>query len=171
VIPHFQRQIEQGGPVTVTHEDIIRYFMTIPEACQLVLQAGTMGTGGEVYVFDMGKPVRIMDLAEKMIRLCGYQPYTDIDIQITGLRPGEKLYEELLTDSCETLATHHKKIMIAKDEVLKLKLVTTKFEELAHAVAELDDINVVTLLKELVPEYQSQNSVYEILDKVHENGR
>jgi FlaA1/EpsC-like NDP-sugar epimerase len=170
VIPHFQRQIEQGGPVTVTHEDIIRYFMTIPEACQLVLQAGTMGTGGEVYVFDMGKPVRIMDLAEKMIKLCGYQPYVDIDIQITGLRPGEKLYEELLTDSCETLATHHKKIMIAKDEVLKLKLVTKKFEELAYAVAEMDDISVVTLLKELVPEYLSKNSVYEILDNVAENG-
>jgi len=169
VIPHFKRQIEQGGPVTVTHQDIIRYFMTIPEACQLVLQAGTMGTGGEVYVFDMGKPVRIMDLAEKMIRLSGFKPYVDIDIQVTGLRPGEKLFEELLIDASKTIATHHKKIMIAKDEVLKLKVVTQKFEALAHAVTEMDDIGVVSLLKELVPEYISQNSVYEILDKIAEN--
>ena len=107
VIPHFRKQIAQGGPVTVTHKEIIRYFMTIPEACQLVLQAGTMGNGGEIYVFDMGKPVKILDLAEKMIRLSGLEPYEDIDIKITGLRPGEKLYEELLNDSSTSLPTHH----------------------------------------------------------------
>ncbi len=170
VIPHFKRQIEQGGPVTVTHQDIIRYFMTIPEACQLVLQAGTMGTGGEVFVFDMGKPVRIMDLAEKMIRLSGFKPYTDIDIKVTGLRPGEKLYEELLIDKTKTLTTHHKKIMIAKDEALKLKHVNMKFQELENAVLQMDDTAVVRVIKELVPEYISNNSVYEILDKASLNG-
>lgn len=168
VIPHFKRQIEQGGPVTVTHQDIIRYFMTIPEACNLVLQAGTMGTGGEVFVFDMGKPVRIMDLAEKIIRLSGLKPYVDIDIKVTGLRPGEKLFEELLIDESKIITTHHKKIMIAKDTPLKLKHVLRKFEELYNAVVEKEDIEVVGVLKQLVPEYISKNSIYEILDKVDE---
>lgn len=168
VIPYFKRQIEQGGPVTVTHQDIIRYFMTIPEACQLVLQAGTMGTGGEVYVFDMGKPVKIIDLAEKMIRLSGFKPYEDIHIEITGLRPGEKLFEELLNDKSKTLSTNHKKIMIAKDEVVKYKFVKQQFGRLEEALELSEDFNVVTIIKEIVPEYKSQNSVYEILDKVDE---
>ncbi|MBE9490664.1 MAG: polysaccharide biosynthesis protein, partial [Bacteroidetes bacterium] len=114
VIPHFRKQISQGGPVTVTHKEIIRYFMMIPEACQLVLQAGTMGKGGEIYVFDMGEPVKIIDLAEKMIRLSGLEPYDDIDIKFIGLRPGEKLFEELLNDSSTTQPTHHPKIMITR---------------------------------------------------------
>ena len=115
VIPHFKRQIEAGGPVTITHPDIVRYFMTIPEACELVLQAGTMGMGGEIYVFDMGEPVKIVDLATRMIKLSGLEPNVDIPIVYTGLRPGEKLYEELLSDDARTLPTHHEKIMISKD--------------------------------------------------------
>src|SRR5690606_25800596 len=114
VIPRFREQIEKGGPVTVTHPDITRYFMTIPEACQLVVEAGCMGNGGEIYVFDMGKSVKIVDLAEKMIKLSGYVPYEDIDIRFTGLRPGEKLYEELLNDLENTLPTHHEKILVAR---------------------------------------------------------
>lgn len=166
VIPHFKKQIEHGGPVTVTHPDIIRYFMTIPEACHLVLQAGTMGTGGEVFVFDMGKPVRIMDLAEKIIRLSGLKPYEDIDIKVTGLRPGEKLYEELLIDESKIITTHHKKIMIAKDTPPKLKFVLKKFEELKEATSVKEDVDVVVLLKQLVPEYKSKNSIYEVLDNI-----
>src|SRR5690606_33356460 len=114
VIPRFKDQIEKGGPVTVTHPDITRYFMTIPEACQLVLEAGNMGNGGEIFVFDMGKSVKIVDLAKKMIKLSGHTPFKDIEIKFTGLRPGEKLYEELLNDLENTVSTHHEKIMIAK---------------------------------------------------------
>src|SRR5690606_14404174 len=114
VIPRFREQIEKGGPVTVTHPDITRYFMTIPEACQLVIEAGNMGEGGEMFVFDMGKSVKIVDLAKKMIKLSGYEPNKEIEIKFTGLRPGEKLYEELLNDLENTLPTHHEKIMIAK---------------------------------------------------------
>lgn len=170
VIPHFKRQIEQGGPVTVTHQDIIRYFMTIHEACQLVLQAGTMGNGGEVYVFDMGKPVRIMDLAEKMIKLSGFVPFKDINIEITGLRPGEKLFEELLIDERTTVATHHKKILIAIDEPLDFNEVEAIFLALEKASRSTNEIAVVTLIKKLVPEYISQNSVYELLDNKQELG-
>ena len=118
VIPHFKKQIEAGGPITITHPDIVRYFMTIPEACDLVLQAGTMGNGGEIFVFDMGEPVKILDLATRMIKLSGFEPNTDIKIIYTGLRPGEKLYEELLSDDAKTLPTHNEKIMVSKDPTM-----------------------------------------------------
>lgn len=131
VIPFFKKQIADGGPVTVTHKDIIRYFMTIQEACQLVLQAGTMGKGGEIFVFDMGKPVRILDMAERMIKLSGLQPYVDIPIEITGLREGEKLYEELLNNGECTLPTYHPKIMVSG-------VVEYEYEPVCQALAELD---------------------------------
>ena len=165
VIPYFRKQISQGGPVTVTHRDIIRYFMTIPEACQLVLQAGTMGNGGEIYVFDMGKPVRILDLAEKMIRLSGLEPYEDIDIKITGLRPGEKLYEELLNDTSTTLPTHHAKIMISKVPVGKFLDIKKEVKALVKLATRGKDPDVVKKLKEMVPEFKSENSEFESLDK------
>jgi len=165
VIPHFRNQIEKGGPVTVTHPDIIRYFMTIPEACQLVLQAGTMGDGGEIFVFDMGKPVRIMDLAERMIRLSGFVPYKDIDIQVTGLRPGEKLYEELLADKSVHLKTPHKKIMIAKDPCFTFVDIKSKYSAIIKASLRRDDDAVVAILKEIVPEFKSENSKFVALDK------
>lgn len=164
VIPHFRKQIMQGGPVTVTHKDIIRYFMTIPEACQLVLQAGTMGKGGEIFVFDMGEPVRILDLAERMIRLSGFEPYKDIDIEITGLRPGEKLYEELLNDSSTTLPTHHPKIMISKVPTGDFPQIKSQIKTIIKTATKRKDKNVVQLLKEMVPEFISENSEFEELD-------
>lgn len=174
VIPHFRKQISQGGPVTVTHRDIIRYFMTIPEACQLVLQAGTMGKGGEIFVFDMGEPVRILDMAERMVRLSGLEPYKDIDIKITGLRPGEKLYEELLNDTNTSLPTHNSKIMISKVPVAEFGLVKDKVKAIIRAATRHSDDRVVGLLKELVPEYKSENSKFSYLDsskvKPIENG-
>lgn len=164
VIPHFKKQIAQGGPVTVTHRDIIRYFMTIPEACQLVMQAGTMGKGGEIYVFDMGEPVRIIDLAERMIKLSGLEPYKDIDIKITGLRPGEKLYEELLNDASTVLPTHHPKIMISSVQAGSFKDIKEKIEHLIRIATKQKDDEVVKLLKDLVPEFKSENSSFEALD-------
>jgi FlaA1/EpsC-like NDP-sugar epimerase len=166
VIPHFRKQISQGGPVTVTHKDIIRYFMTIPEACQLVLQAGTMGAGGEIFVFDMGKPIRILDMAERMIRLSGLEPYEDIDIKITGLRPGEKLYEELLNDTSTSLPTHHPKIMISKMPMADFDEINSKIKTIIKSATKFKDKEVVMLLKELVPEYISENSEFESLDSV-----
>lgn len=164
VIPLFKHQIEKGGPVTVTHPDIIRYFMTIPEACQLVLEAGSMGKGGEIFIFDMGQPVKIVDLARKMIRLAGYKPDVDIQISYTGLRPGEKLYEELLNIKEATQQTYHDKIMIAKVREYD-------FNEVEHEIAELlkfanlyKNYMVVSKMKEIVPEYVSKNSQYERLD-------
>lgn len=164
VIPHFRKQIMQGGPVTVTHKDIIRYFMTIPEACQLVLQAGTMGKGGEIYVFDMGKPVKILNLAERMIKLSGLEPYKDIDIQISGLRPGEKLYEELLNDTSTTLTTHHPKIMISKVPPGDYDDIKKQIKKLVKTATRYQDEEVVQLLKVLVPEFISENSKFEQLD-------
>lgn len=166
VIPYFRKQIEEGGPVTVTHKDIIRYFMTIPEACQLVLQAGTMGRGGEIYVFDMGKPIKILDLAEKMIRLSGLEPYKDIDIEITGLRPGEKLYEELLNDVATTLPTHHPKIMISKIPAGEFLDIKSKIKTIIKTATKHEDRKVVKLLKELVPEFKSENSTFKDLDVI-----
>lgn len=166
VVPLFKKQIEAGGPVTITHPDIIRYFMTIPEACQLVLEAGAMGKGGEIFIFDMGEPVKIMDLAEKMIKLAGYKVHDDIEIKITGLRPGEKLYEELLSDDSVTLSTHHDKIMISEDR-------SGNYEEIDQAVSAIiksainnNNSTSVAKLKALVPEFKSNNSSYEILDVV-----
>ncbi|PHS61904.1 MAG: polysaccharide biosynthesis protein [Flavobacterium sp.] len=164
VIPHFRNQISKGGPVTVTHKDIIRYFMTIPEACQLVLQAGTMGHGGEIFIFDMGEQVRILDLAKKMIRLSGFEPYKDIDIQITGLRPGEKLYEELLNDTSKSLPTHHKKIMISKVPVVEFDVLKYKMDNIIISANKDSDKEVVMLLKKIVPEFKSENSIFEELD-------
>lgn len=164
VIPHFQRQIEKGGPVTITHPDIIRYFMTIPEACELVLQAGTMGSGGEIYVFDMGEPVKILDLAKRMIKLSGYRPGEDIEITFVGLRPGEKLYEELLSNDATTMPTHHEKIMISKDPNMEFETISRLSYAIVRAAVKRDSLQVVKLLKEIVPEFISQNSEYEILD-------
>lgn len=165
VINRFKQQIENGGPVTVTHPNITRYFMTIPEACQLVLEAGSMGNGGEIFVFDMGQPVTIADLAKKMIRLYGYIPNIDIDITYSGLRPGEKLYEELLNDAENTLNTYHEKIMIAKVREVALQDIEAKFNLFRTLVNSSDNENeLVSLMKALVPEFISNNSVFEQLD-------
>ncbi len=167
VIIRFKEQIEKGGPVTVTHPNITRFFMTIPEACQLVLEAGSMGKGGEIFVFDMGKPVAIVDLAKKMIRLYGLVPGIDIDIKYTGLRPGEKLYEELLTDSENTLPTYHEKIMIAKVRQADLVHIQESFEELVVLAKQREgSMQMVAKMKQLVPEFVSNNSVFEKLDGV-----
>jgi len=165
VIPRFKSQIEKGGPVTVTHPDIIRYFMTIPEACRLVLEAGNMGKGGEIFVFDMGDPVKIVDLAEKMIRLAGLVPYKDIEIKFTGLRPGEKLYEELLADEETTQPTYNEKIMIGSAREYDYHVVQKQLNKLLSAVLSYQEENVVKLMKELVPEFISANSTYEEIDK------
>lgn len=165
VVPLFTKQIESGGPITLTHPDIIRYFMTIPEACQLVLEAGAMGKGGEIYIFDMGKPVKIIDLARKMIRLAGFTPEKDIDIKIVGLRPGEKLYEELLNDTSKTLPTHHEKIMIAQDVFEDFIYLDNQLDNLIIAAGRYSPEDVVFRMKQIVPEFISQNSGYSILDK------
>ncbi len=164
VIPHFKKQIEKGGPVTITHPDIVRYFMTIPEACELVLEAGTMGQGGEIFVFDMGEPVKILDLAIRMIKLSGYEPNVDIEIVYTGLRPGEKLYEELLSDNTKTMPTHHTKIMISKDPTMAYVDINRLSEQIFEAAQQADKVAVVKLLKTIVREFRSNNSVYEELD-------
>ena len=165
VIIRFKEQIEKGGPVTVTHPNITRYFMTIPEACQLVLEAGSMGNGGEIFVFDMGKPVAIADLARKMIRLYGLIPNIDVNITYSGLRPGEKLYEELLNDAENTTQTYHEKILIAKVREVSFDLVKQNTYELETILTTTnDEMLLVGKMKELVPEYISNNSIYEQLD-------
>jgi FlaA1/EpsC-like NDP-sugar epimerase len=165
VIPFFKKQIQSGGPLTVTHPEITRYFMTIPEACQLVLEAGTMGRGGEIFIFDMGKSVKILDLAKKMIWLSGLEPGRDIDIVYTGLREGEKLYEELLSNEENTIPTHHEKIMIAKVSEYDYEEIN-KFVDLFHdLVNDRNELKMVALMKELVPEYKSNYSRYEVLDQ------
>jgi FlaA1/EpsC-like NDP-sugar epimerase len=165
VIPIFRKQIEKGGPITVTHPEITRYFMTIPEACHLVLEAGVMGKGGEIFVFDMGRSVKILDLAKKMIKLSGLELGKDIEIKITGLRPGEKLYEELLNTSENTLPTHHKEIMIAKVRDYSLQEIEDRLNELSERIVEEDEMRIVGQLKRIVPEFISQNSVFASLDK------
>lgn len=165
VIPHFKKQIENGGPITITHPDITRYFMTIPEACDLVLQAGAMGKGGEIYVFDMGEPVKIVDLAHRMIKLSGFEPHVDIKIIYTGLRPGEKLYEELLSDDAKTMQTHHEKILISKDPNMNYNQIDHYCNHIVKAALRREKVEVVKILKEIVPEFKSNNSIYEILDK------
>ena len=162
VIPLFKEQIKNGGPVTVTHPDIIRYFMLIPEACKLVLEAGTMGHGGEIFVFDMGKPVKIVDLAKRMIRLSGAK---DVEIKFTGLRDGEKLYEEVLNDKEVTLPTFHKKIKIAKVREYDYADVCKELDELSSIALSFDDMKIVGKMKQIVPEYKSQHSKYQALDK------
>lgn len=165
VVPLFTKQIEAGGPITLTHPDIIRYFMTIPEACQLVLEAGAMGRGGEIFIFDMGKPVKIIDLAKKMIRLAGFVPDKDIEIKIVGLRPGEKLYEELLNDTSKTLPTHHEKIMIAQDETDDFTLLESHTTDLIGLAGGYQNQGIVAKMKEIVPEFISMNSAFQQLDK------
>ncbi|WP_140937928.1 polysaccharide biosynthesis protein [Sphingobacterium lumbrici] len=170
VIPLFEKQLKKGGPLTVTHPDITRYFMTIPEACQLVQEAGVMGKGGEIFVFDMGQPVKIMDLAKRMIRLKGYRYPEDIDIEITGLRPGEKTYEELLANDENTQKTHHDKIMIAKVNTEDMDVKKHKIESLCALIytESIDRMALVGAMKEIVPEYISKNSIYEQLDSTGE---
>ena len=165
VIPHFKKQIECKGPVTVTHPEITRFFMTIDEACQLVLEAGAMGKGGEIFVFDMGKPVKILDLAKNMIRLSGFIPEIDIPIEFTGLRPGEKLYEELLADKENTQPTHHQKIMIAKAthnfDNTKIKLLA----DLVDFIKYNNQNKSLKVLKLLVPEFKNKT----LLEQIEEN--
>ena len=163
VIPLFKKQLAQGGPLTVTHKEITRFFMTIPEACQLVLEAGAMGNGGEIYVFDMGKSVKIFDLAKKMIHLSGFKYPEEIDIKIVGLRPGEKLYEELLSDEENTIKTYHEKIMIAKVKDIHCEKMTNMINELA-LLKDNNKATIVSQIKQIVPEYISKNSEYEKLD-------
>ncbi len=165
VIPLFRKQIAAGGPVTVTHKDIIRYFMTIPEACSLVLEAGCMGSGGEIYIFDMGRPVRIYDLAERMISLAGLKPHVDIQIKEVGLRPGEKLFEELLNDKEKTTATINKKIMIAKVRTYDYRDVCQHTEQIIHFAAEGDEHAMVLAMKRFVPEYKNNHSRFEAIDR------
>ncbi|MCF8273432.1 MAG: polysaccharide biosynthesis protein [Flavobacteriaceae bacterium] len=164
VIPLFKKQIEQGGPLTLTHKDITRYFMTIPEASQLVLEAGTMGKGGEIFIFDMGESVKIYYLALNMIKLSGLRFPEDIDIKITGLRPGEKLYEELLANGENTLSTYHKKIMISKTRELDYEKVKSEIEALC-ITNRFQNNNIVLKMKQLIPEYKSNNSDYEKFDR------
>ena len=162
VIPIFKEQIKAGGPIMVTHPDIIRYFMLIPEACRLVLEAGTMGKGGEIFVFDMGQPVKIVDLAKRMIQLSGAQ---HVEIKFSGLRDGEKLYEELLSTKENTKATHHPKIMVAQVREYDYDVAVRNEERLLEASLSFEDMEIVKIMKEIVPEFKSQHSKYEVLDK------
>ncbi|MEN0053981.1 MAG: nucleoside-diphosphate sugar epimerase/dehydratase [Mucilaginibacter sp.] len=166
VIPRFKQQIEKGGPVTVTHPEITRFFMTIPEACRLVLEAGCMGRGGEIFIFDMGKSVKIIELAHRMIRLAGLVPDQDIKIEFTGLRPGEKLYEELLNDSENTMPTHHEKIMIGKVREYLFVEIEKQIYNLIHHAKNNDDQQVVRAMKQIVHEFKSKNSIFEELDLI-----
>lgn len=164
VIPLFKKQIENGGPITVTHPDITRYFMTISEACQLVIEAAAMGQGGEIFVFDMGKAVKIIDLARNVIVLSGLRYPNDIDIKIVGLRPGEKIYEELLADGENTIPTYHEKIMIAKSKSINSDCLKPKIALLCQIHSSASNMEIVTLIKSIVPEYKSNNSQFTILD-------
>ncbi len=164
IVPLFTKQIQEGGPITITHPEIIRYFMTIPEACQLVLEAGTMGNGGEIFIFDMGEPVKIIDLAKKMIRLAGFTPDKEIEIKIIGLRPGEKLFEELLNDTSKTLPTHNDKIMIGIDICDDFDEISMEIRDLCDAVRHVSNDEIVSRMKKIVPEFKSLNSMFEMLD-------
>lgn len=165
VIPRFRKQIENGGPITVTDPEITRFFMTIPEACQLVLIAGNMGKGGEIFIFDMGQPVKIAKLAEKMVMLSGLKVGTDIEIKYTGLRPGEKLYEELLATKENTIPTENKQIMVAKVRVYDHYVISKPIEHLIEIAPDRNDMEIVATMKDIVPEFISNNSIFEELDK------
>lgn len=165
VIPLFEKQIRKGGPLTITHPEVTRFFMTIPEACQLVLEAGITGEGGEIFMFNLGESVRIIDLAQKMVKLSGLELGKDIQIAYTGLRPGEKLYEELLNEKEDTIPTHHPQLMIAKVPENDYKTVSATINQLEKAMDEADNISIVKQMKQIVPEYRSHNSAYESLDK------
>jgi len=164
VVPVFAKQIQEGGPITLTHPEITRYFMTIKEACQLVLEAGAMGKGGETYIFDMGKQVKIIDLAVKMIRLSGLEPEKDIKIKYIGLRPGEKLYEELLTDASRTLPTHNKKIMISREDPEDYNSIAASLDVMIGLALKFSILETVMEMKKMVPEFVSTNSEFEKLD-------
>ncbi len=170
VIPLFHNQIEKGGPITITHPDVTRFFMTIPEACQLVLEAGAYGEGGEIFIFDMGKSVKILDLAKKMIQLSGLIIDKDIQIKYIGLRPGEKLYEELLNVEENTLPTHHPLILTAKVRQYELTAVRRDMDELTAMIPGRNNFDIIRKMKQIVPEYISQNSVYETLDNQDGSG-
>jgi len=170
VIPLFRKQIENGGPITVTHPDITRYFMTIEEACELVLEAGAMGNGGEIYVFDMGQPMKIVELAKKMIQLSGLRYPQDIEIIYSGLRPGEKIYEELLGNGEDTKPTHNKKIMIANVVEPNKKFVAERIKDLFASNLPENIPLTVSKIKALVPEFISNNSIYESLDQLKQDG-
>jgi FlaA1/EpsC-like NDP-sugar epimerase len=165
VIPRFRKQIAQGGPVTVTHPEITRFFMTIPEACQLVLEASSMGEGGEIFLFDMGKSIKIVDLAKKMIKLSGLTLGKDIQLIYTGLRPGEKLYEELLSNGENTKTTHHPQILIANTRNYSFSLIQEQIYDLSKLLSLHNNEAIILCMKKIVPEYISKNSVYERLDK------
>lgn len=165
VIPRFREQLMKGGPLTVTHPDIIRYFMTIPEAVRLVLEAGVMGEGNEIFVFDMGKPVKIADLARRMIELAGLVPDQDIKIEYTGLRPGEKLYEELLATKENTLPTPNEKIFRAHVREYDRAEVVAAIDHLKEIAQTVDRMETVKCMKQIVPEFKSKNSDFERLDK------
>jgi FlaA1/EpsC-like NDP-sugar epimerase len=165
VVPIFDKQIENGGPITITHPEIVRYFMTIPEASQLVLEAGSMSKGGEIFVFDMGRPVKIVDLATNMVTQKGLKIGVDINIEFTGLRPGEKLFEELLLDNEEMLKTYNDLIFIAKKELVDKELSKLINELIDLAFNSFDHFKVVSLMKKIVPEYISNQSEFQILDK------
>jgi FlaA1/EpsC-like NDP-sugar epimerase len=164
VIPRFKKQIEQGGPITITHPEITRFFMTIPEASQLVLEATAMGKGGEIFVFDMGESIKIVDLARKMILLLGMVEGKDINIIYTGLRPGEKLYEELLANTENTLPTHHDQILIGKVRKYDFEEVDTIITELIKTFDTQNNELIVQRMKDLVPEFKSNNSIFQKLD-------
>ena len=164
VIPYFMKQIENGGPITITHPEIVRYFMSISEACELVLMAGAIGCGGEIFVFDMGEPIKIVDLAKKMIKLYGLEEDNDVKIVYTGLRPGEKLYEELLSDNTKNIPTPYKKIMISKDPPMAIEEINTLVSELVEEAKGNDRMEVVRKLKKVVNNFKSNNSIYECLD-------
>jgi len=169
VIPRFKEQIEKGGPVTVTHPDVIRYFMTIPEASQLVLQAGSMGERGEIFILEMGEPVKILELAEEMIRLSGYQPYKDINIEFTGLRPGEKLYEELLLNLEGIKKTHHPKIKIVASSTTQNQILfLNKLNQLFSLAKANKNIEIYNLFKEIIPEYQKHIDYISITKTIKE---
>jgi FlaA1/EpsC-like NDP-sugar epimerase len=168
VIPRFKKQIDAGGPITVTHPEITRYFMTIPESCQLVLEAGNMGKGGEIFIFDMGKSIKIIDLAKKMIRLSGLTLGKDIQIIYSGLRPGEKIHEELLNDQENTVPTHHPKIMIGKVRDYNFESVKNDIQNLLDLYNSQNQTAIVAKMKDIVPEFISQNSPFEHLDNKHE---
>jgi FlaA1/EpsC-like NDP-sugar epimerase len=167
VIKIFRKQIEAGGPVSVTHPEITRFFMTIPEACELVIEASIMGANSEIFVFDMGKPIKILDLARKMIKLAGYEPDKDIKIEFSGLRPGEKLYEELLDSGEDVIKTYHPKIMIGKVSWSTRMEVLTFVKEMQDAISSNDHFQIVAVLKKAIPDYISNNSIYEKLDVAH----
>jgi FlaA1/EpsC-like NDP-sugar epimerase len=166
VVPLFKKQIETRGPVTVTHPDVTRFFMTIREACQLILQAGALGAGGEIFILDMGIPVKIVDMARDLIRLSGFEPDSDIKIEFIGLRPGEKLYEELITDDENALPTEHSKILVLKGGVCDLNVVNGKIDALYRLAAQQDAEGIKSKLSEIVPDYMGKVYEYDRIEKI-----